>query len=482
MPLLLLLLFTSPFALANKPAPIVFIIQSQPGSFHSQLAEKSQNSILAQWTQHVPSHVMTPPRVILTHTLDQQEGATFGWTIFPLVEVLAAEMVAEETLEWGAVLAENTELDLANLNQAVEKYKFRAKEDSLFLGRSLKDSSSTIVHHFAESGSLAFPDPEAGIFLSRKLVMELHEELQALDSLPVSQKLFPGDFNIDSAYEFARFLYKGGEGVALKNINEICAKKSEKFKCFTSTRQDTACLKSSQTAEMRAVLGRSLLAVKTCSKYHKDRLDVVQKTWGPRVPHIDFVSDQEDSTIPTMVLPYTVNTESGHCNKSLAILEQFLTKQPLERDFLVIVDDDTVLSVARLASLLSCYTAEEGPVLLGQRYGYMAANGKGYNYITGGGGIVMNRAAAKSLAACPCPSEDSPDDMHLGMCARRLGIPVLHSGRMFQARPPDYPKAFLAFRKPVSFHKHWEIDPIKVYKDYFEAADAKLGNALKDEL
>ena len=145
----------------------------------------------------------------------------------------------------------------------------------------------------------------------------------------------------------------------------------------------------------------------------------------------------------------------------------------------------------------------------------MAANGKGYNYITGGGGIVMNRAAAKSLASCPCPSEDTPDDMHLGMCARRLGIPVLHSGRMFQARPPDYPKALLAFRKPVSFHKHWEIDPIKVvctvqakilqsnlldpvqckyfpyftslppsqvYQDYFEAADAKLGDAFKDEL
>ena len=31
-----------------------------------------------------------------------------------------------------------------------------------------------------------------------------------------------------------------------------------------------------------------------------------------------------------------------------------------------------------------------------------------------------------------------------------------------QARPPDYPSSLLAYRKPVSFHKHWEIDPIKV--------------------
>ena len=126
-------------------------------------------------------------------------------------QVLAAEMAAEETVEWAAVLAENTELDLANLNQAVEKYKyvfvtivitmflvkiltiarFRALDDSLFLGRSLKDSSSTIVHHFAESGSLAFPDPEAGIFLSRKLVMELHQELQVLYPVCVHFTVYP---------------------------------------------------------------------------------------------------------------------------------------------------------------------------------------------------------------------------------------------------------------------------------------------------
>ena len=48
----------------------------------------------------------------------------------------------------------------------------------------------------------------------------------------------------------------------------------------------------------------------------------------------------------------------------------------------------------------------------------MAATGRGYNYITGGGGMIMNRAAASSLSTCDCPSENTPDDMHLGMCAR----------------------------------------------------------------
>ena len=60
-----------------------------------------------------------------------------------------------------------------------------------------------------------------------------------------------------------------------------------------------------------------------------------------------------------------MNTESGHCNKTMAIVNHFLEQE--DKDILVIVDDDTVLSVARLASLLSCYTGEETPVLLGQR-------------------------------------------------------------------------------------------------------------------
>ena len=159
----------------------------------------------------------------------------------------------------------------------------------------------------------------------------------------------------------------------------------------------------------------------------------------------------------------------------MAIVNHFLEQE--DKDILVIVDDDTVLSVARLASLLSCYTGEETPVLLGQRlyirniwkgfrigdylthpflgtslqlpllwfhynisrhlnhfcrYGYMAATGRGYNYITGGGGMVMNRAAASALSSCDCPSADTPDDMHLGMCARSPGYIFMQIADIFQ--------------------------------------------------
>ena len=64
----------------------------------------------------------------------------------------------------------------------------------------------------------------------------------------------------------------------------------------------------------------------------------------------------------TNVLEYTVNTMSGHCNKTFAILQNFLTMDQYQ--FLVIVDDDTILSVARLVRMLACYI-EDDSFLLG---------------------------------------------------------------------------------------------------------------------
>ena len=116
----------------------------------------------------------------------------------------------------------------------------------------------------------------------------------------------------------------------------------------------------------------------------------------------------------------------------------------------------------------------------GQKYGYLAGQGLGYNYITGGGGMVLTRQAVSHLltssSRCRCPSPDTPDDMHLGRCAMTAEVNILHSPRMFQARPPDYPPSLLSTIKPISFHKHWEIDPLKVYSSYFRASDKILSD------
>lgn len=55
----------------------------------------------------------------------------------------------------------------------------------------------------------------------------------------------------------------------------------------------------------------------------------------------------------------------------------------------------------------------------------------------------------------------------------------------FQARPEDYARDLLAHQVPISFHKHWNIDPIAVFnkwlKDDFTASQDELKSA-KTEL
>ena len=62
-------------------------------------------------------------------------------------------------------------------------------------------------------------------------------------------------------------------------------------------------------------------------------------------------------------------------------------------------------------------------------------------------------------------------------CARTVGVNILHSPRMFQARPTDYPAAQISNRRPISFHKHWNIDPLQVYEEYFKSSDKILAQS-----
>jgi UDP-glucose:O-linked fucose beta-1,3-glucosyltransferase len=45
----------------------------------------------------------------------------------------------------------------------------------------------------------------------------------------------------------------------------------------------------------------------------------------------------------------------------------------------------------------------------------------------------------------------------------------------------DYCKSFLDHQQPVSFHKHWMIDPRKVFNDWF-GSENKLENSSREEL
>ncbi|XP_057588556.1 beta-1,3-glucosyltransferase-like [Hippopotamus amphibius kiboko] len=176
------------------------------------------------------------------------------------------------------------------------------------------------------------------------------------------------------------------------------------------------------------------VAVKTCKKFHGDRIPIVKQPWAAQAGRIEYYSDYADSSVPAVDLGIP-NTERGHCGKTFAILERFLNHSHDKIAWLVIVDDDTLISISRLQHLLSCYNAQE-PVFLGEPYGYGLGTG-GYSYITGGGGMVFSRAAIRRLLAskCRCYSNDAPDDMVLGMCFSGLGIPVTHSPLFHQQIP-----------------------------------------------
>ncbi|KDR24431.1 Beta-1,3-glucosyltransferase [Zootermopsis nevadensis] len=219
-------------------------------------------------------------------------------------------------------------------------------------------------------------------------------------------------------------------------------------------------------------------AVKTCRKYHKDRIPIVKDTWGKYAFHIGFYSESEDSAVPTINLGVP-NTEHGHCRKTMAILKHISLTAPTIPDvkWVVVADDDTILSVARLQQLLSCF--ESSTLLaLGERYGYNVQHSpQGYNYITGGGGMVFSIAAVHQIATssyCECPSNSTPDDMFLGICLAKLGIPITHSSLFHQARPMDYAPEYLHPQLPVSFHKHWMTDPLKVYSKWFSQIDQQI--------
>jgi len=47
-------------------------------------------------------------------------------------------------------------------------------------------------------------------------------------------------------------------------------------------------------------------------------------------------------------------------------------------------------------------------------------------------------------------------------------------GFYFQARPKDYALPGTPSRPPISFHKHFMIDPVEVYEEHFEVVDKEV--------
>ncbi|KAM9173471.1 beta-1,3-glucosyltransferase isoform 2-T2 [Pangshura tecta] len=436
---------------------IVFVIQSQSNSFHSKRAEDLERNILKQAEElgkvlqrYLPVYLLGKlllgfgdkqelPRVLLIHQMDRHDGA---WTILPLMQDFSASYGRNSS--WIFFCEEDTRIQIVKLLETLRRFD---KSKEWFLGKALYDEESTIIHHYAFAENprvFKFPDFAAGWALSIPLVNKLANRLK---SEPLKS-----DFTIDLKHE-------KGNGPHLTPVLEFCTDDLNSYKAVHCATLFSNFLPVCGDPVKKEDI---FVAVKTCRKFHRDRIPIVKQTWEGEAALVEYYSDYAETSIPTIDLGVP-NTERGHCGKTFAILERFLNHSSSKTPWLVIVDDDTLISIFRLRKLLSCYDPNE-PVFLGERYGYGLGTG-GYSYITGGGGMVFSRKAIQKLLAskCQCYSNDAPDDMVLGMCFSGLGIPITHCPLFHQARPMDYPKDYLAHQIPISFHKHWNIDPVKVY-------------------
>lgn len=425
---------------------MLFVILSQTNAYHANKANILKQSLIHQ-TIFLGS---SEPSVLLTH--EKWPNAVGLWTILPLVTPLFHEYCDKKS----SIFFCEDDLDI-NLSLLLKKLEKEDFQKELFLGRALRDREATIIHHFAfheNPSSFAYPDFAAGFIISCPLLKRISDRLK--NSTPSL------DFSIDAQHELALYIWNNGKGVALTEATYLCGSSSS-ADCATQHRQMfTNCGDSLNVSDI-------FFAVKTCKKFHEERLSVVMKTWGVHAKKIEYFSDVADSSIPTISLGIP-NTERGHCSKFIAILkyvyDQFQTMAHYK--WLVVVDDDTLLSVSRLKKLLSCHNPQEN-VALGERYGYGVVKGTGYDYITLGGGMALSESALREFIesdACHCSSDDAPDDMTFGICLKHLNIPITHSSRFHQARPIDYSEEYLSNQLPISFHRHWMINPYQVYREW----------------
>ncbi|KAK3751778.1 hypothetical protein QZH41_013237, partial [Actinostola sp. cb2023] len=362
-----------------------------------------------------------------------EDWAPFGaWTIFPLFTSLYNDY--SESKSWIFFSEEDTVIDIHKLVKVHEN--LIQKRCSLFLGHAVQDHHPAIIHHFAFADNLSqfsFPDFVAGWAISSNLLKQIVSRIE--------EEPLPSDFTIDVQHEMAMYIRNEGKGVDLTNVPELCTTRlGEQKLCVTSFNngpedcvriivfdaKDMIIIYAITNYRGNLSMDDIFFAVKTTKKFHQTRVPYVQKTLGQHARHLVYYSETEDPSIPTENIGVP-NTDMGHCAKLQAIIERSeKDKRFADTAWVVVIDDDTIMR------------------------------------------MVLSRAGVKALltSGCKCWQPNSPDDMWLGNCFKNLDVAITHSPAFHQARPIEYVPSMLAHQTPVSFHKHYENDPMAVYKDY----------------
>ncbi|PAA90684.1 hypothetical protein BOX15_Mlig010101g2 [Macrostomum lignano] len=478
----------SPSSVLKSRVLFVLMCQSQAASFHKQRCDLLRRHIEDQAKElKVPAGAETPDiSIALAEDLVDPGIETFFY-----LPILAGNHTQLTQSDFVFFCHEETRMNLVGLLNQLAQYN---SSKPLFIGSPLRDEGYYIVHHFSQSRHL-YPFVYCGFAMSNGLITSLVEHFQVNKA-----KLGEYEFRIDPAYELASLISIELHLANLTALSAMCPRSVNLTdSCITWTTEMfrlPQCFPNSSAVS--AVLNRTLFAVKTHQANFATVLSVVRDTWAKEAPNIIYYADVEDREIPTVACGVP-NTERGHCDKLNRILHLLAESNNVSAqatnnadgsdksnsssalfDWFVVCDDDTLLSPSRLARLLACHSLSQpadSPLVVGEKYGYLSADGRhGYPYPTGGSGFALNRAALRRLTVeangaggivvTRCGSAESPDDMSLGVWLRSLSVPIVHSHLLHQAKPVEYSPVLLRAQLPISFHKHLDLDPRQAYRDW----------------
>jgi UDP-glucose:O-linked fucose beta-1,3-glucosyltransferase len=407
----------------------IILVISQP---HIYTLSQAHNA-----STFIPAHIP----LLYTHSY---ASSTPNWyTIHPIFSSIVDQY---PQVKWLFICEPQTRFNLTEL------ITFTKQTQDFYIGHGLYDSEPSIIHHFSFTLDNPYPDFASGVLISRNILSTFIERIESY-----TKKI---DFIIDVKYELNQLINELTKIKLTDRSDRFCIQHRKNCLTWYDGQEDYSCSRPD------IQINDLYFGIKTFVDYHQSRIEYLRKTWLNNKLNYNFFTNEINQTLddkPEQFIINPINTKTGHCHKTFSILNHFIENKGHIK-YLIIVDDDTLISVQRLLRVIQCFMlSNDLPIVLGERYGY----GNYYEYPTGGSGMIFNRQAVQQIISnCQCPLPDTPDDMFLGLCLKRTNIPLIHIQELHQAQPNAYSKDWLAHQKSISFHKFYDINVEEVYRTY----------------
>uniref|UniRef100_A0A1X7VJ20 N-acetylgalactosaminide beta-1,3-galactosyltransferase n=1 Tax=Amphimedon queenslandica TaxID=400682 RepID=A0A1X7VJ20_AMPQE len=299
----------------------------------SEIEAKQNDNNINEWKQE-----MTQFNNIQLLVPLEQFSSIHIHSLAPLMERIYSNY---KDIDWFLFVRPDVKINFNNLQSFLLKHE-GPKSKPYFIGYALKDDVYSIIHHFIPAGSLDYPSPE-GFLMSNSAMKRVSKNI----------KSFKPSFTIDPSYELSLFLKymkspslsdmfptpppPSSTGVLLTHSKRFCVAGNHGNDCVIESRDSgTYCLLPPVSKD------NVFFAIKTCEKYHKERIPIQLRTWTAPAAglRLQYYSDVADSNYRTVSIGLP-NTERGHCAKLLEIFRVSFNDH--EFDWLVIADDDTLI-------------------------------------------------------------------------------------------------------------------------------------------